>query len=155
MSQGNWSGGPPGGGWGNGGPAGAPLGGSEYGPPGGAGHGPPGGAPPGGYWPPGGAPPGIYSPPGGGGYGPMGPQVRYSDVPWYRQNGINSAFVLAGFFCFPPLLWATCVIVLKGPVYLDAYDEQGRLKMWGPANKVVAVILLALQVVAVAVRLTL
>jgi hypothetical protein len=82
MSQGNWGGGPPGGGgpggWGGGGPPGAPPGGGGYGPPpGGGGYGPPpGGAPPGGggYGPPGGAPPGGggYGPPGGGGYGPPG-----------------------------------------------------------------------------------
>lgn len=31
---------------------------------------------------------------------------------------------------------------------MDAYDERGQLKTWGPANKAVAVILLALQFIA-------
>ena len=134
MSQGNWSDGPPEGG----GNPGAPPGRGVYDPPG----------DPSGYGPPGG-----YGPSGGGGYGPMTPQMRYADVPWFRKNGINSAFVIAGFFCLPPLLWTTCIIVITGPVYMDAYDERGQLKTWGPANKVVAVILIVFQVVAIAVRL--
>lgn len=79
---------------------------------------------------------------------------QVAEHPWYRKNGINSAFVLGGFFCFPPALWATCIIVLTGPVYMDAYDEQGQLKTWGPANKVVAVILLGLQFLGLAYRMT-
>jgi hypothetical protein len=103
--------------------------------------------------PPGGPLPGAYAqpwqPPAGVGAAPL----SYESVPWFRKNGINSAFVLAGFFCFPPLLWTTCIIILTGPVYLDAYDKNGQLKQWGPANKVVAGILIVLQVAAVAARL--
>jgi len=77
--------------------------------------------------------------------------MRYEDVPWFRKNGINSAFVLLG-ICFPPLLWTVCVIVLTGPVYMDAYDEHGQLKQWGVANKVVAVILIGLQIVGIILR---
>ena len=108
------------------------------------------GAPPRGYGPP----PGVYAPPGPGAYGPGGRvplQMRYEDVPWFRKNGINSAFVLLG-ICFPPLLWTVCVIVLTGPVYMDAYDEHGQLKQWGVANKVVAVILIGLQIVGIILR---
>lgn len=77
------------------------------------------------------------------------PTLRYEDVPVFRRNWLNSLFVFVGFFVLPPLLWATCVIVLTGPVYMNAYDERGQLKQWGPANKVVAAILLSFQVAMV------
>ena len=120
-------------------------------PPGAGGYGPPTGANPQGYGPPGGTP-GIYSPPGTDARDAMTQPMRYADVVWYRKSGIQSFFVLGGAFCLPPLLWTTCFIVLTGPVYMDDYDERGQLKTWGPANKVVAVVLLVLQCVAIVVR---
>lgn len=124
MSQGNWGGPPPGGyGYGPGAPPGSP----------------PTPQPMGGY---GASPPGPFPPP-----------MQYDGVAWYRKNGINSAFVLLGFFCFPPLLWATCVIVLTGPVYMNAYDQQGQLKTWGAANKVVAVLMILVQFAGLMARI--
>ncbi len=96
--------------------------------------------------------------PGGGGADATGDREssagprRYADVVWYRRSGIHNVFMLAGFFLFPPLLWFTCVIVLSGPVYLNEYHADGRLKTWGPANKVAAGVLIGVQVVAVVVR---
>jgi hypothetical protein len=36
---------------------------------------------------------------------------------------------------------------------MNAYDEHGQIKTWGVANKVVAVVLLALQAFGIVVRL--
>ena len=44
-------------------------------------------------------------------------------------------------------LLVVCVIVLTGPVYFPKFGRNGRLKSWGWANKVVAVLLLAVCLV--------
>lgn len=127
MSQNDWNERPPS----EGGP-------QEYGPSGGGGFGP---------GPVFGAAPGVYSPPRYDAHGPgPGASMHYGMVPWYRRNDVNSAFVLGGFACFPPLIWVTCFIVLTGPVYMDAYDQHGQLKTWGVGNKIVAVFLILLQI---------
>jgi hypothetical protein len=38
-----------------------------------------------------------------------------------------------------------CIIALTGDVYRNAYDEQGNLQVWGPGNKVAAVLILLIQ----------
>ncbi len=75
----------------------------------------------------------------------------YADVPWYRRSGFNSFLVLAGFFCFPPLVWWCCLNLVTGDVYYNNYDKDGNLNKWSVANKVVAGIILALQVVGIGV----
>jgi len=70
---------------------------------------------------------------------------RYEDVPWFRKSGFNSLLVLLGLCCGPFIL-AVCIILLTGDVYYNTYDAQGRLNRWSFANKVVAVIILILQV---------
>jgi hypothetical protein len=84
---------------------------------------------------------------------PREEEQSYDQIPWFRKSSINSVFVLVGFFCFPPLLLATCVILLTGDVYYDKRTPEGGFKTWSAANKVVAVILLVLQIVGFAVRL--
>ena len=68
-------------------------------------------------------------------------QEQYSQVPFYRKNWFASILVLSGLLCGLPLM-AACVIVLTGPVYMAEIGLDGKLKTWGAANKVVAVILL-------------
>ena len=70
---------------------------------------------------------------------------RYENVPWYRKSGFNSLLVVLGLFCGPFIL-AVCIILLTGDVYFDKHDEDGRLKRWSIANKVVAVLILLGQI---------
>lgn len=49
--------------------------------------------------------------------------------------------------CCGPFILAVCISLLTGDVYYNSYDENGRLKRWSFANKVVAVVILVLQVV--------
>lgn len=58
-------------------------------------------------------------------------------------------FVGAGWFLCPPLIWTTCVLLLTGEIYQNRYDLDGNLVAWGKANKVVAAILLALNLALV------
>jgi RNA polymerase subunit RPABC4/transcription elongation factor Spt4 len=77
---------------------------------------------------------------------------RYDNIPFLRRSGTNSAFVLGGLCCLPPLLWITCVMLLTGDVYYDERGDDGKLKTWSVANKVVAGVLLVLQVIGIAVN---
>lgn len=69
----------------------------------------------------------------------------YENVPWYRMSSTNTIFVLVGWFLFPPLLWWTCINLVTGDVYYNE-TQDGELKKWSKANKVVAVILLLLNI---------
>ena len=71
---------------------------------------------------------------------------RYCDLPWYRKSGVNSLFTLLGFFCFTPLLLIVCINCLTGDIYYDKFDDEGCLKKWHWANKLVAFILLILNI---------
>lgn len=70
-------------------------------------------------------------------------QEQYARVPWYRRSGPVSAMVLLGLLIGFTLV-AACVIVVSGPVYYPKLGADGRLKTWSVANKVAAIILLAL-----------
>jgi len=65
-----------------------------------------------------------------------------------------TAFILIGFFLFPPLLWSACIICLSGDVYYDRVKKDGTLARWSGANKVAAVIILVLQTAGIAIRLS-
>jgi len=69
---------------------------------------------------------------------------NYEQVPWYRRSSINTLFILGSFF-FHPLIWAVCFLLATGDVYYNKTDTSGQLKKWHWANKVVAFILLAVQ----------
>jgi hypothetical protein len=74
----------------------------------------------------------------------------YQQLPWYRKSPYVSVFVLLGLCCSPAII-AVCVIVLTGEVYYNQPDvSSGGLKKWSYANKVVAFIILAIQIVAIA-----
>lgn len=66
---------------------------------------------------------------------------NYEEVPWFRRSGINSLFVILGIFCIPPLLLFTVVMLITGDVYYNKYSQNGTLKKWSVANKVIAVII--------------
>lgn len=83
-----------------------------------------------------------------------GAYTDYQQVPWYRRSGTMTVFILVGFFCFPPLLWAACVICLTGDVYNNRVKKDGTLSRWSTGNKVAAAIILALQAFGLAIRLS-
>ena len=64
-------------------------------------------------------------------------------VLWYRRSDFNNLCMMLGLFCFPPLLWTACIIILTGDVYLEGRREDGSFKTWSVANKAIALIVLA------------
>ena len=78
--------------------------------------------------------------------------ANYLDVPWYRRSSTASILVLAGFFCFPPLLWTACILCLTGEIYNKKVGADGYLTRWSYANKVVAGIIVIVQSVGLAMR---
>jgi len=77
----------------------------------------------------------------------------YQQLPWYRKSPYVSIFVVLGLCCSPAIL-AVCIIVLTGEVYYNQPDPaSGGLKKWSYANKVVAFIILAIQILAIAARI--
>jgi len=77
---------------------------------------------------------------------------QYSNLPWYRKSAYVSWITALGLCCSPAIL-AVCIIVLTGEVYYNQMDATGNLKKWGYANKVVALIILAFQVLFYAVQI--
>lgn len=71
----------------------------------------------------------------------------YERVPWYRRSGGILWLMLPGLL-FGPLMLAVCLIVITGPVYYPKLDKLGRVRTWDLANKVVAVIILAVHVIS-------
>jgi len=71
---------------------------------------------------------------------------KYEEVPWFRKNGINSAMVFLG-LAIPPLIWLVAFNLITGEVYQNNYDNKGNLKTWSKVNKVVAWIILIVQVI--------
>lgn len=78
--------------------------------------------------------------------------MQYDLVPWYRKSGFVSSLVVIGVILGLPLL-AACILVVTGPVYFPRLGRDGRLKTWGPANKVVAAVLLAAWLATFAIRM--
>jgi hypothetical protein len=77
----------------------------------------------------------------------------YLQLPWYRKSPYVSIFVFVGLCCSPAIL-AVCVIVLTGDVYYNQPDPaSGGLKKWSYANKVLAFIILAIQILVFAARI--
>ena len=67
----------------------------------------------------------------------------YEEVPWHRREPGPLVFLLV--LLFTPITVALCIIALTGDVYRKAYDEDGNLQVWGPGNKVAAVLILFIQ----------
>lgn len=68
----------------------------------------------------------------------------YSELPWYRKSGVNSVLMILHFLTcgFLPLLLITCLALVTGKIYYNEVDEQGKLKSWSVANKILAYALL-------------
>lgn len=71
---------------------------------------------------------------------------NYEEVPWSRRSGINSLFVILGIFCMPLFLLFTVIMLITGDIYYNKYSQNGTLKKWSVANKVIAVFILLLWV---------
>ena len=67
-----------------------------------------------------------------------------NNVPWYRKSGTNSTFVILGLF-IPPFIWAVAYILATGDVYYKHHNKDGNLNKWSNANKIVAWVIIALQ----------
>jgi hypothetical protein len=67
----------------------------------------------------------------------------YEQVPWHRRE--PGALVFAMVLLCAPVMVALCLIALTGEVYKNAYDKHGNLEVWGPGNKMAAVLILLLQ----------
>ncbi|MCH7597990.1 hypothetical protein IID27_03055 [Patescibacteria group bacterium] len=70
----------------------------------------------------------------------------YKEVLWYRKSPLNSLFVFVGAFMFPPLLWLVIYNLITGDIYINKTKEDGTLKTWSIANKVVAWVFLFIQI---------
>lgn len=70
--------------------------------------------------------------------------TSYDDLPWYRKSGTNSFLMLVHVLTLGaiPLLLITCFALVTGNIYYDKADEQGHLKAWSGANRVIAFLLL-------------
>lgn len=68
------------------------------------------------------------------------PYQNYSNVPYLRLSGTNTVFILIHILSGGtiPLLLITCIVLVTGNVYYNRHDEQGNLKVWSTANKVIA-----------------
>jgi len=77
---------------------------------------------------------------------------RYEDVPWYRRSGVNSAFVITHLLTcgLIPALIFVCIVLVTGDVYYDKKDASGKLKVWSVLNKIVAAIILLLNILFIA-----
>jgi hypothetical protein len=72
----------------------------------------------------------------------------YSEVPWYRRSGVNTAFIVIGVGSrgVIPLTLVSCLLVLTGEIYYKKPDKDGNLHTWSKGNKVAAVIILAANI---------
>ena len=76
---------------------------------------------------------------------------NYNIVPWYRKSRINSWFVLLGLF-IPPFIWFVAYMLATGNIFYNKVDNNGNLKKWSIANKIVAWIIIAVQLYSLVIR---
>jgi len=74
---------------------------------------------------------------------------EYREVPWYRRSGSNGFLILLNLLSggFIPGTLLVCIFVLTGDIYYKHYDKDGNLQTWSWGNKIVAVILLLINIV--------
>lgn len=77
---------------------------------------------------------------------PKGEYQDYNIVPWYRKSGMSSWFVLLGWILFPPLIWIVAYALATGDIYYNKTEQNGNLKKWSKANKVVAWIIIIVNI---------
>lgn len=61
-----------------------------------------------------------------------------------------TAFIVAGFLLFPPLIWFACGVCLTGDVYYNRLKKDGAPARWSAGNKIAAVVILLVQAGALA-----
>ena len=69
---------------------------------------------------------------------------EYSDVPTLRRSGTNSTLLILHLLTlgFVPFSLITFVVLATGNVYYNKKEADGSLKVWSPANRVIAFLLL-------------
>ena len=77
---------------------------------------------------------------------------KYADVPLLRKSSTNTVFILVNMLTlgYVPLIVVVCITLVTGNVYYNERKKNGELKVWSLANKVVAVILLVINVAYIA-----
>jgi hypothetical protein len=81
---------------------------------------------------------------------------QYSEVQFYRRNGLVSLLVLLGFagmMLIPPLgicLVIASVIAATGDVYNYSLGDDGKLQKWGLANRVVGILMFVAWIIRIA-----
>jgi len=75
-------------------------------------------------------------------------RLTYDQLPWYRKSGVNTVLILVSLLTcgMIPGTLVVCINALTGEIYFDKIDEKGNLKKWHWTNKVVAVVLLAINI---------
>jgi len=69
----------------------------------------------------------------------------FNSVPWYRKSSTNSWFVFIGLF-IPPFIWVVAYMLATGDIYYNYKpDSNGNLIKWSTGNKVVAWIIIVIQ----------
>ena len=76
---------------------------------------------------------------------------NYNDIPKYRRSGVASVLLLTyfltpiislyAFFILPITYGIVLFALITGDIFYNKKDENGNLKKWSKANKVVAWIL--------------
>ena len=69
---------------------------------------------------------------------------NYSNVPWYRKSSISSWFVIIGLL-IGPFIWVVAYSLITGDIFYNKVGADGNLKKWPKGNKVVAYIIVAIQ----------
>ena len=72
------------------------------------------------------------------------------EVPWYRRSSANSRFLLYSLI-FPFLILVVCVLLVTGEIY---YEKSGKLKTWPHSIKIVASVILLVQLSLILVGIT-
>jgi hypothetical protein len=62
----------------------------------------------------------------------------YSDVPWNRRSTWNILFVVLSCTIGIPFFIITFWALFTGEIYYNKPDENGNLRTWGRANKLLA-----------------
>jgi len=65
--------------------------------------------------------------------------AKHDRLPWYRRSSVMSKLAIAG-LVFLPAVIPVCIAVLTGPIY---YDRDGARREWSSANKIAALLILA------------
>ncbi|HEV7301638.1 MAG TPA: hypothetical protein VGN72_19910 [Tepidisphaeraceae bacterium] len=74
----------------------------------------------------------------------------YAKVPWHRRSKTMTVLLVAALFLVGTPLVVVCFISLTGPIYYRKLAAPGVLKVWSPANKILAVLFLIAWMASIA-----